>query len=80
MSSRDWSLLEESPLGEGPSEALFDIGDDMSTRQGKWVKITAVADSGAVTSTMADHAVPFIKERGRENGIKGRKEIPRSWR
>ena len=50
------SLREE----EEDNDALFGMEEEQPTRQGRWVKITAVADSGAVVSVMPDKLLPFI--------------------
>ena len=50
---------DESPTNGGVD--LLELSD--VTREGKWIKITAVADSGAVRNVMPEELVPFIKTR-----------------
>ena len=52
---------ERAPEEEDSPAGLYGLDDAMPRRKGKWIKITAVADSGAVVSVMPDHLIPFIK-------------------
>ena len=42
-------------------DQLSGMDGEIPLRQGKWIKITAVADSGTVVSVMPEHLVPFVK-------------------
>ena len=51
----------ETPTEENDNDELFGMEEETPTKQGRYVKVTAVADSGAVVSVMPDKLLPFIK-------------------
>ena len=64
---------ERASEGEDSPAGLYGLDDAMPRRKGKWIKITAVADSGAVVSVMPGHLVPFTKAKPYAESRAGKK-------